>query len=247
MVFGCRRTILYLLGHWSFCLCFDLVPSASPQWFSAFQQYSPDAWRWHLLLTGAEPMRIYVGFDTRADELLIGCLGAVLLPAQLTPTMTRYGGLAALVALIAIAFYAKAYYVSPTVELMDFAVLMTAVTLLTLMLILNLATNAGGPLSGSFVSAARICRLDLLMRIYLWHWPLLEIAKDIGFDRLLDKLIIGGLGAFLMAAISYHYVERPVLRLKRLFATAADNRDASSSCARPGPTGGRFAAIGRQE
>ena len=64
--------------------------------------------------------------------------------------------------------------------------------------------------------------------IYLWHWPLLEIAKDIGFDRLLDKLIIGGLGAFLMAAISYHYVERPVLRLKRLFATAADNRDASA-------------------
>ena len=24
------------------------------------------AWRWHLLLTGAEPMRIYVGFDTRS-------------------------------------------------------------------------------------------------------------------------------------------------------------------------------------
>src|SRR5262249_42995941 len=103
------------------------------------------AWRWYLLLTGAEPMRIYVGFDTRADELLIGCLGALLLPASLR--RTRYGGLAALVALIAIAFCAKAYYVSPTVELMDFAVLMTAVALLTMVLILDLATNACGPLS----------------------------------------------------------------------------------------------------
>ena len=60
--------------------------------------------------------------------------------------MTRSGRPSGAVAQIAIAFYAKAYYVSPTVELMDFAVLMTAVTLLTLMLILNLATNAGGPL-----------------------------------------------------------------------------------------------------
>src|SRR5262249_26789902 len=191
------------------------------------------AWRWHLLLTGAEPMRIYVGFDTRADELLIGCLGAVLLPAQLSPTMTRYGGLAALVALFAIAFYAKAYYVSPTVELIDFAVLMTAVTLLTLVLILNLATKPGGPLSQALSFRPLVYVGSISYGIYLWHWPLLEMAKDIGFDHLLEKLIIGAFGAFLMAAISYHYVERPVLLLKRHFAPAADNRHASAHA--PGP------------
>ncbi len=175
-------------------------------------------WRWYLLLAGATPMRIYVGFDTRADELLIGCLGAVLLSLSPAPKMTRYGGLAALVALIATAFCARVYWMSKAAMFVDFAVLITIVSLLSLEVILDVVVNAGSFLSNALSFRPLVYIGSISYGIYLWHWPLLIMAGREGFDDLFWKLVIGAGGSFVMAAVSYRYVERPILALKQRLA-----------------------------
>jgi peptidoglycan/LPS O-acetylase OafA/YrhL len=178
------------------------------------------AWRLHLLSNGAALMRIYVGFDTRADELLIGCLGAALLPTSLAATSSwiRYGGLAALTGLIAIAFYGRAYYLGPDAEQMNFAIVMTVVTFLTIIVIFDLMTNADGLISQVLSSRQLVYIGSISYGMYLWHWPLLVMAKESGFDGPLKKAFIVICVTFTAAALSYHYVERPIRGLKRRFA-----------------------------
>jgi peptidoglycan/LPS O-acetylase OafA/YrhL len=178
------------------------------------------AWRWHLLSTGASPQRIYNGFDTRADELLIGCLGAILLSAKLVPTLTRYGGLAALFALIGIAFFGKVYWMSPTAEIVHFALMMPAVGLLTLVVILDLVTSVDGLLSRALSIRPLVYIGSISYGIYLWHWPMLIMTRN---------AIFGGLGILLVATLSYYSVERPILGLKHRFARSPLVRGKSSS------------------
>ena len=176
------------------------------------------AWRWHLLSTGAIPVRIYYGFDTRADQLLIGCLGALLLSTHLAPMIAkmRYVGLVALVALIFVAFNAEAFNAHPMAGLTHFGVIMPTVALLTLALILDLTANDGA-LSQALSFRPLVYIGSISYGIYLWHWPLLMIAQEGGLNDLLHKVFIGVCVTFVAAALSFHYVERPIRNLKYRF------------------------------
>ena len=46
--------------------------------------------------------------------------------------------------------------------------------------------------------------------IYLWHYPLMELAHDLGEDRSLILVIIGFVITPAVAAVSYYGLERPV-------------------------------------
>ena len=45
--------------------------------------------------------------------------------------------------------------------------------------------------------------------IYLWHWPLLSMARALGVDTPLGALVVGFAITPAIAAMSYHLVERP--------------------------------------
>jgi peptidoglycan/LPS O-acetylase OafA/YrhL len=189
-------------------------------------------WRRYLLFSGADPMRIYVGLDTRADELLAGCAGALLisLPSagaliRRTMAILRYTGVAALVALLALSSSVADYYDTPEAAVRYFLVTMPTVTILALAVILEI-TEDGTSLSAQLLSSPPLVYLgSISYGIYLWHWPLLVWARDNGFDDLLTTLLFGGIGGGLAASISHRYVERPILGLKHRLTQAVGNYD----------------------
>ena len=88
---------------------------------------------------------------------------------------------------------------------------------------------AGEPLRGParlYESAAAVWIGARSYGIYLWHVPLIYLVAlhglgPAGFGRIEGPALIGVPAAFLAAAISYRWVERPFLRLKdRLHRTA---------------------------
>ena len=52
---------------------------------------------------------------------------------------------------------------------------------------------------------------------YLWHWPILSFMRILRFGEpsLLPDLLGGGLAAFVLACLSYRYVERPIRQWRR--------------------------------
>jgi peptidoglycan/LPS O-acetylase OafA/YrhL len=58
--------------------------------------------------------------------------------------------------------------------------------------------------------------------LYLWHWPLLSVARIVSFGELQPSMAIGAVAAaFLLAVVTYRYIEVPLRRFRSLPRTAA--------------------------
>jgi peptidoglycan/LPS O-acetylase OafA/YrhL len=55
--------------------------------------------------------------------------------------------------------------------------------------------------------------------LYLWHYLMFEFAKK-EFSTKAGRVLVGVGLAFLLAAVSYYFVERPFLRIKDRFSIA---------------------------
>jgi peptidoglycan/LPS O-acetylase OafA/YrhL len=168
-----------------------------------------------LTVAHAPSDRLYYGPDTHSDGLLMGCLVALALrkPSRLAADRTL--GFAALAALGAVAY-------DPFFKFAIVAVVMTAASA-------ALVTTVVMQPNGLVARAASVRPLVLIGRIsyglYLWHGLTLWIVGP-AFRWL------GVILAFVMAALSYRYVEQPFLRRKR---TLGERTVAASSRADAAP------------
>lgn len=181
----------------------------------------PVLWR-TVLWDPSAAHRIYNGPDTRADQLLVGALLALVL-ARLRADDPRLGRLRrwagrlccpALVLLGLIAWQIPITEVSgwnPVWYTAGF--LAAAVLTACVVAALDLCPESWPTRLLSLSVPVWIGR-NLSYGMYLWHYPVIRLLHDLGVRG--DLLLPAGLAATLAAALaSYAFVERPLLRRDR--------------------------------
>jgi peptidoglycan/LPS O-acetylase OafA/YrhL len=176
---------------------------------------------------GASASRLYTGLDTRADALLFGAAAGIAYRTRLIETSSRLGravgwiGPAAFVALALHLFFGFAAV--PKSTSVQSIASHSVVGILTAVLILAMTI---GLQEQSFVRALLMSRpLQYLGRIsygiYLWHFLLFSMLDEanLGGPEWFQVMLRCGL-TLATAAVSYHFLERPCLRLKSSFAPA---------------------------
>jgi len=167
------------------------------------------ALRWH---GDASVQRLFMEFDTRADSLLIGC-GLAFLAAGGYLTRGRAARLLHVSfvpsVLVVLAFLAFAYNRSAFMFLGGFTIFALAVAVA----LGNLATRHVR-LVTPLLEARPIVWIGVVSYgLYLWHFPILWMLRDhLDKMRFVDPIALPLF--FIVAALSYRYIEAPFLRLK---------------------------------
>lgn len=165
-------------------------------------------WRFVLVFQGASVERIYNGTDCRIDPILLGCACGLLTveARQSIRPILRYAFPIAALAICVL-------FLSPSVDgTLPLALFITAVGLLTPIVILGLDARMGGLI---FTNRLTVLLGKCSYGIYLWHYPLLMFMTFYGFKGWWTLLNIPLTLA--IAGASFVWLEQPVLKLKRYF------------------------------
>ncbi len=149
--------------------------------------------------------RAYYGTDTRAYQLLAGALLA--LTPELMKLGTRFLRTArwtAPLALGGIVLFGSSALGTSAIWRGVFAAIQTAALIMAL---------EGSPTSvvGRGLSNDRVSYLGRISyATYLWHWPLIVLITHNNHIAPLPLFLITAVGASVLAAISYHFLEHPI-------------------------------------
>jgi len=178
------------------------------------------SWRLLLSLNGASDVRLYFSFDTRFDELLVGCVGGILfvrhadvlsrVPAALYSIATYVAGGILLLGILFSPHAAPAYLMRGGYTLM---------AVCALVLILACVQKKPSWLASALALPPMVFVGKISYPLYLWHVVILFFFQDIhplGSDTL--GKIVQIMLTFAAALASYYFVERPFLRMKDRFA-----------------------------
>jgi peptidoglycan/LPS O-acetylase OafA/YrhL len=171
------------------------------------------------LLLQSKSVAVFFLSPFRAWELLVGSLLALntvpLLESRLVREATAFAGLLAVAISLVV-------YDSETA----FPGFSAAVPVLGSAAIIY-AGASGDSIVGRVLSLRPLTYLGLIsFSLYLWHWPVIVLARYAsGMEPLTHKLHWLFLASFLLASLSYHFVEQPfrrglTLTRRQLFAAA---------------------------
>ncbi|WP_446039239.1 acyltransferase family protein [Streptomyces sp. SID1121] len=205
----------------------------------------PVFWRWYLWDPTAAH-RIYNGTDTRADQLLVGALLAIVVARldkedwRLAALRRWSGRLAwpALGLLGLLVWYIPGTHTGVwTVPLYTVGFLVTAVLTATVLATLDLSPRA--PLA-RVLSVAPLVWVgrNLSYALYLWHYPLGRLLAGLGVDTWHTPATLAA--SFGAATASYYLIERPLTRRKRT-KRAEPSPDITPHVAAPTVRGGAAA------
>lgn len=182
----------------------------------------PVLWR-TVLWDPSAAHRIYNGPDTRADQLLIGALLALVL-ARLRaddPRLDLLRRWAGRLCWPALALLGLIAWQIPITEVSGwnpvwYTVGFLAAALLTACVVAALALcRQSWPTRLLSLSVPVWIGRNLSYGMYLWHYPVIRLLSNLGVHG--DQLLPAGLAATLAAALaSYALVERPLLRRHRV-------------------------------
>jgi peptidoglycan/LPS O-acetylase OafA/YrhL len=166
------------------------------------------AWRFMLWHEGASFARLYNGSDTHADPLLLGCLLAIWRRKHSACPTTQ------IVAVAAGALCAAVLLARADASYMFLGVL----TLLAVACAVLIAAVDQVGSAGRLVWLLSLPPLVIIGRLsyslYLWHYPVDYLMRRTVLSKEWQLPLDIAL-SFLLAFLSYTYVERPFLRLKR--------------------------------
>jgi peptidoglycan/LPS O-acetylase OafA/YrhL len=160
--------------------------------------------------------RIHFGTDARIDQFLIGCLVGVLaswnfLPK--TPRATFFCKISAVISVILI------IYLGLTLHETDPFMSRGATTLVaaaSAVVIINLISSPVGLLNRFLEMRFLVWVGRISYGLYLWHFPIFRQVMALGLHPALTLIIEVGI-TFIVAILSYHFIEKPFLRLKKRF------------------------------
>ena len=164
-----------------------------------------------LFNAGASPARTYFAFDARADALLIGCSAGMAVSWGFAQSFNRLNTLAALTLIILCLFATN--FASPLMHQGGFTVLAAA----TALLLINLVSAQSVIFNKLMETSPLVWVGKISYGLYLWHYPMFKWIKYASAPWPI-KLGLALLGTFAVASVSFYFVERPLLRLKRRFA-----------------------------
>jgi peptidoglycan/LPS O-acetylase OafA/YrhL len=173
-----------------------------------------------LFALGASSIRLYVGLDTRADALLIGCLLALIVSRYAIlsqPGLARFSRIGVVGAsLLIFTLFAGEHTDLSFFHIGGF----TVVALAFAALILHLVISPEGRLARllSFRPFVRVGAISY--GLYLWHVPVFAVIPldERGWGHWEAQLLRIAV-TFFFAIVSYRYLERPILRLKKRLST----------------------------
>lgn len=171
-------------------------------------------WFWN---TNVPYLRMYFGSDTRANELLIGCIAAILLFAgyfQATTERLKWiwhsAAFISLAGIVTSFFLVRSY--GPFGYNGGFALISVGTAVLILHVVLFPSVVSFG-----FGFAPLVWIGKISYGLYLWHFPIFEgLKRVIGEEA--NPLIFQVCGAaltFVVAAASFYLLEQPILRYVR--------------------------------
>lgn len=186
-----------------------------------------------MIVNGAWVERVYKGFDTRADSLLIGCLLGLMLSfgiIRLTPRLLELTRPLAAASLLALAYltitasYEGQLQWAPDPRFLYYGGF-TLVALAVATVILHLMASPTGRLARA-LSWPPLVKVGIVSYgVYLWHYAVFFMIRtgEAGWADWPVQALRLGVTAILVL-ISYKYVEQPMLRLKERFATNAPRK-----------------------
>lgn len=181
-------------------------------------------WRVVLLIAfDASFDRVYYGFDTRLDGLLLGsALGAFRHTAGWTTVRSfaqhERAPLAASVVLLGLVVMSAVEWPGNVVR---FAILLPMVNVAALLVTTQLVDGSSSPLNRVLESAPLVRFGKLSYGIYLFHIPVIRVLRR-SFEPSPEVLFITAVVVtYLLAEISYRAVEQPLLRYKKRFRAVA--------------------------
>ena len=188
--------------------------------------------RIYLSMNAAPIERIYNGLDTRADALMVGCtLGVVLSSGLVSENAKKM--LQKLLVVIAplsmaclLAFSILSSWRNPWMYYCGFFI----VELLTAALVLDILMNPQSIIRKLLAMRWLVWVGSISYGLYLWHYPIYRTISALGFHGL-TIITVGSLVTFIVAALSYYAMERPILKFKKRFARATPNSIQPSSAA----------------
>ncbi|GAA1926486.1 SGNH hydrolase domain-containing protein [Nocardioides lentus] len=163
---------------------------------------------WSVLVTLVEPEAAYFSTTARIWELGVGAMAALVGPAIADRLTTRARTALGVVGLLGILVPAVAYTTGtsfPGLAALP-PVLGTA-----LLLIAGLRLREAPPWPSRTLGIAPLRVVgDWSYSLYLWHWPLLVIpSANLGRDLTLGESLAAVAATFVLAALTYRYVEQP--------------------------------------
>jgi peptidoglycan/LPS O-acetylase OafA/YrhL len=186
-------------------------------------------WRGALFVAGSTEWRLYVGTDSCADSLLIGCAVAVAMTHRDLPKMLGGPRAARWLAVLA-AIFIVSLMISTPLEWRGYYLggfLGVAIAAATILVALLSSPDWWVTRVLCLPPVVWIGRLSY--SLYLWHLPIYNVVKSekLGLGHL-DILILRLSLSFVTAIGSYYLIERPFLRLKtRMTSTNAAAPDIS--------------------
>lgn len=184
-------------------------------------------WRTFLLHAGAGYDRVYFGFDTHGDGLIMGCLIALISTTPVWRHVGDYGvwftrlAIAGSIALLA-AFLTQSMH-----SLIVYEVTLTMVVLVTGTIVVSVLLATPSTLQSVLRWGPLVQIGKISYGLYLWHVPIFWLLPPYGLKGDLVKFPL----TFLVAGLSYHFLERPCLRLKDRFHTPSSAPTPSSETA----------------
>jgi peptidoglycan/LPS O-acetylase OafA/YrhL len=165
-------------------------------------------WRLALIWNETSGERIYNGFDTRVDTILVGCCLAFV-PASKMKWAPFLVWLALFAAMVFTLFGSYGRWV----EIWGF----TAIALASAVLVAGAANISDGQMSHALLSSRPLVWLgQISYGMYLWHFPILVGVADRLELQGVTRLAFTLGATIVLATISYLFVEVPFLKKRTL-------------------------------
>ncbi|MBU2986874.1 acyltransferase [Saccharophagus degradans] len=176
------------------------------------------AWGWRIYLTGqgADWMRVYNGTDTRIDSLLIGAaLGIAVYLASfdgfIRANRKLISYLAVTASLIILGLSTIVSFKSPLL----YYFILVIVELCTCVIILNACYEGPSIIKKALELPILVWLGSISYSLYLWHYPIFRALREMAEFSPLLILIVGTGISVCIAALSYYFVEKPILAYKQ--------------------------------